>query len=177
MIDDFDFPMDSVENGHEDFTIDEFNQEFVEVSTEYWSQPCESFSSSESLDNFIVPGSMPSSLIPQGEENVADEMGGATGTLEPATIDLNDIDNHLKPHDDVPFLGKEHEHSSYTQSQIDRLNKWADDALKDEKWHYDRAEDASDRGDEAAARKHIQAAKQCHDDYNKYMRSIKAWEG
>ena len=81
-------------------------------------------------------------------------------------LNINVVDQ-LITHEELVHPSETITHlSSYAQSQINRLNKWAEEAIEDEKWHYDQAEDASSRGDEEAARKHIQAAKQRHDDYN-----------
>ena len=195
MTEEFGFTTEDSQNIQNDVNIEGSDQLHILGEEEPFSRQTAPFVPSESSDvltAFEIRSKTPFSCVTnEGRESVA----LSTDVADLVVISLSEIDsftqkidvdngfsktqrgvdNYLEVHDGVPFLGKEH--SSYTQSQIDRLNDWADQALKDEKWHYDRAEAASDRGDEVAAKKHIQAAKQCHNEYDKYMRSIKAWEG
>ena len=195
MTEEFGFTTEDSQNIQNDVNIEGSDRLLILGEVDPFSQQKDPFVPSESSDAltaFEDISQTPFSVKNEGSDGVALSID----VTAPEVISLSEIDsytpkidnenelsnpqggaeNHLnKSHDGVPFLGKEQ--SSYTQSQIDRLNDWADQALKDEKWHYDRAEAASDRGDEVAAKKHIQAAKQCHNEYNKYMRSIKAWKG
>ena len=189
MIDDFDCSIDDAMDSNNELNTNVVDQLLAQEELVLPSQTTTHFVP------FDTSTDTPSLLnIPNVEDEKISCSLYSTDVIMAEAIDLNDIDNpsvdkknddevsvgmegedNMRPHDGVPFLGKEP--SSYAQSQINRLNKWAEEAIEDEKWHYDQAEDASSRGDEEAARKHIQAAKQRHDDYNKYMRSIKAWKG
>lgn len=189
MIDDFDCSIDDAMDSNNELNTNVVDQLLAQEELVLPSQTTTHFVP------FDTSTDTPSLLnIPNVEDEKISCSLYSTDEIKSETIDLNDIDGpsfeikndnefnggledeeNMKPHDGVSFLRKEP--SSYAQSQIDRLNKWAEEAIEDEKWHYDQAEDASCRGDEEAARKHIQAAKQRHDDYNSYMRSIKAWKG
>lgn len=65
---------------------------------------------------------------------------------------------------------------SSNQEWYDYYIKKANEAYDNEKWHYDRAAQASARGDEAAAKDHIKRAKAYHDDAEKHMNSAKLYE-
>lgn len=59
---------------------------------------------------------------------------------------------------------------------FDYYSDKADEAFEKEDWHYDRAEKASARGDEEAAKDHIERAKAWHDDGEDFLKTARIYK-
>ncbi len=87
--------------------------------------------------------------------------------------DIPEIDQNLTIYNEsnISFESKATD-KNWAEYYLDK----ADKAYEQEQWHYDRAAQASENGDEAAAKDHIARAKSWHKDAEKFLRSAKLYK-